>query len=111
MGGSMMIFGDAVRLRIFLSNDDTDGRQPLYETILIAARHARLAGAIVLRGVSGYGRSEHIHGVFHGFAFDLPVVVEIVDTEARINDWLPTLEGLLRGGLVTIENVQTLEKS
>jgi len=111
MEGSMMIFGDAVLLRIFLSNDDTEGRQPLYEAIVIAARRAGLTGATVLRGISGYGRSAHIHEVFHGFAFDLPVVVEIVDTEARINDWLPTLEGLLRGGLVTIESVRTLQKA
>ena len=107
----MLISGDATLLRIFLSNDDTDETRPLYEAILAAARDAHLAGAIVWRGIAGYGRSMHIHEVLHGFSYDLPVVVEIIDSDEKINAWLPTLEGPLGGGLVTVEKVHTLHKA
>lgn len=107
----MPILDDATRLRIFISEDDTHEGRPLYEVILAAAREARLAGAIVLRGIAGFGRSAHIHEVFRGFSYDLPIVVEMVDTDERINAWLPILDGLLSGGLVTVEKVSTLHRT
>jgi uncharacterized protein len=105
----MLVPGGATRLRVFIGDNDTYADQPLYDAILEAARAAHLAGVTVLRGIAGYGRSAHRHGVFRGFANDLPIVVEIVDNEAKINSWLPTLRNLLRGGLITVENLQVLE--
>ncbi len=104
----MLVPGDARLLRVFIGDDDIYDDQPLYEIILDAARAAHLAGVTVLRGIAGYGRSAHRHEIFRGFSNDLPIVVEIIDSEENINAWLPTLESLLRGGLVTVENVKIL---
>jgi uncharacterized protein len=100
---------DATRMRIFIGNDDTYDDRPLYDAMLAAARDAHITGVTVLRGIAGYGRFALVHDVYRGFSRDLPVVVEIVDTPARIDAWLPALQSLLTGGLVTIENVRILE--
>jgi uncharacterized protein len=100
---------DATLMRIFIGNDDTYEDRPLYDAILAAARDVQMAGVTVSRGIAGYGRSALLHDVFRGFSRDLPVVVEIVDTPEKIDAWLPVIQGLLSGGLVTIENVQVLE--
>jgi PII-like signaling protein len=106
----MSSFVDATLLRIFIGDDDTYQERPLYEAILAAARDAGLAGATILRGLAGYGRAALIHGTFRGFSRDLPIVVEIIDSETTIVAWLPTLEALLRGGgLVTLEQIRILQ--
>jgi len=105
----MLVPGEATRLRVLIGEDDTFDERPLYEAILEAARAAQLAGVTVLRGIAGFGRSAQRHGTYRGFQDDLPIVVEIIDNEAKINAWLPTLERLLRGGLVTLENVRILQ--
>jgi PII-like signaling protein len=102
-------FADTTLLRIFVGDDDTYEDQPLYEAILGAARDAHLAGVTISRGIAGYGRSAHLHEVFRGFSDDLPIVIEIIDSEEKINSWLPLVESLLRGGLVTMENVRVLQ--
>lgn len=61
------------------------------------------------RGIAGYGRSTHIHEIFGLLAYDLPITVEIIDTDDKIDAWLPVLEGMRQGALVTRESVQVLQ--
>ncbi|HTW53978.1 MAG TPA: DUF190 domain-containing protein [Bradyrhizobium sp.] len=103
-----MPWTEAISLRILISEDDSHDERPLHEAILKAAREAGLAGGKVIRGVAGYGRSRHIHESWRGFSYDLPVVVEIIDSEEKINAFLPTLQRLRQGALVTRQRVETL---
>jgi uncharacterized protein len=106
----MQVPSDAVLLRIFFGESDRFGRQPLYEAIVLKARELRLAGATVLRGPMGFGHSSRIHTAkILRLSFDLPIVVEIVDTEQKILDFLPVLDSMIESGLVTLEKVQILQ--
>ncbi len=104
-----MVPNDAKLLRIFVGeNDKVDGR-PLYEAIILRAREAHLAGATVLRGPMGFGHSCLLHTTkILRLADNLPVVIEIVDSEAKIDAFLPTLDAMMTGGLITLEKVQVL---
>ena len=105
----MQIPRDAMLLRIFLGEDDKAGHQPLYEAIVLKAREKQLAGATVLRGPMGFGQSSHLHTAkILRLSEDLPVIVEIVDSEDKINAFLPQLERMMGSGLVTLEKVQVL---
>jgi uncharacterized protein len=105
----MQVPQTATLLRIFLGQDDRHEHQPLYEAIVMKARELRLAGATVLRGPMGYGHSSRIHTTkVLRLSQDLPVVVEIVDSEEKIAAFLPVLEGMMEAGLVTLEKVQVL---
>jgi len=96
-------------LRIFLSEADHYRGQPLYQAIVLAARERGLAGATVLRGVLGYGAHSHLHtSKVLALSEDLPLVVEIVDREERLQAFLPWLEAAVGEGLVTLEKVQIL---
>lgn len=98
---------DATLLRIFLGESDRHGGQPAYEAIVLAARRYGLAGATVLRGPMGFGASSHLHTAkILRLSADLPMVIEIVDSEAKINGFLPQLDGLMGSGLVTMEKVR-----
>jgi PII-like signaling protein len=109
MGVTMKIPRDAVLLRIFFGEDDKVGRQPLYEAIVLKAREMHLAGATVLRGPVGFGRSSRLHTTkVLRLSEDLPIIIEIVDAEAKINAFLPELEKFMGSGLVTLENVKVL---
>ncbi len=100
---------DALLLRIFVGEDDRFGGRPLYEAIVLRARELRMAGATVLRGPMGFGRSSRLHTAkILRLSEDLPVVVEIVDREDRINALLPVLDGMMTSGLITLERVQVL---
>lgn len=106
----MQIPREAVLLRIFFGEDDKFGRLPLHEAIVVKAREMNLGGATVLRGQAGYGHSSVIHTAkILRLSGDLPVVVEIVDSEPKINEFLPVLEEMMSTGLVTIEKVQVLQ--
>ncbi|HEX3944028.1 MAG TPA: DUF190 domain-containing protein [Rhizomicrobium sp.] len=106
----MQIPRDSILLRIFFGEDDKHERLPLYEAIVLKAREMQLAGATVLRGQAGYGHSSVIHTAkILRLSGDLPIVVEIVDSEQKINDFLPVLEEMMSTGLVTIEKVQVLQ--
>ena len=105
----MASWTEATSLQILISDDDVHEGRPLYEAIVQAAREAHLAGAKVTRGVTGFGRSGHIHETWRGFSYDLPVVVEIIDTDAKIEAFLPTIDRLRRGALVTRHRLQVLE--
>jgi PII-like signaling protein len=102
---------DAMLLRIFIGEDDKsrDGR-PLYEAIVLKARDVHLAGATVLRGPMGYGHTSRLHtSKILRLSEDLPLVIEIVDTEEKIKEFLPVLDAMMPSGLVTLEKVQVLQ--
>jgi PII-like signaling protein len=109
MGVTMQIPRDAVLLRIFIGEDDKAGRLPLYEAIVLKAREMHLAGATVLRGPIGFGRSSRLHTTkVLRLSEDLPIIIEIVDAEEKIDAFLPDLEKLMGSGLVTLEKVKVL---
>lgn len=105
----MQIPRDAVLLRIFIGEDDKAGHKPLYEAIVLKAREMQLAGATVIRGPMGFGRSSRLHtSKILRLSEDLPLIIEIVDAQPKIDAFLPELEKLMGSGLVTIENVKVL---
>ena len=106
----MMIPRDAVLLRIFIGESDRHGHRPLYEAIVTKAREMHLAGATVLRGPMGFGHSSRLHTAkILRLSEDLPLVIEIVDSEAKVQAFLPTLETMMTAsGLVTLEKVQVI---
>lgn len=100
----------AVLLRIFIGESDECEGRPLYEAIVLKAREMHLAGATVLRGPMGFGASSHLHTTkILRLSEDLPLVIEIADAEDKINAFLPTLDGMMSSGLVTLEKVQVLQ--
>lgn len=105
----MQLPRDAVLLRIFVGEDDRADGLPLYEAIVLKARERQLAGATVLRGPMGFGRSSRLHTAkILRLSEDLPFIVEIVDTEERIDAFLPDLERIMGSGLVTLEKVRVI---
>jgi PII-like signaling protein len=99
----------ALLLRIFIGEDDKDGGRPLYESIMLKAREMHLAGATVLRGPMGYGHSSRIHAAKTlRLSQELPLVIEIVDGEEKINAFLSVLADVMTSGLVTLEKIQVL---
>src|SRR5271170_949541 len=95
---------DAMLLRVFHGENDRHNGKPLYEAIVMEARRRQMAGATVLRGPMGYGHSTRVHrSSFLEISEDLPLVIEIVDTLEKINDFLPVLDGMMKSGLVTLE--------
>jgi uncharacterized protein len=101
---------DVVLLRIFTSVDDRYELTPLYIAIVQKARETSMAGATVLRGPLGYGHSTRLHkGHLFPRTQDLPVVVEIVDSEEKIDAFLPVLDGMMESGLVTLEKAKVLQ--
>jgi len=105
----MHIPHEAVLLRIFIGESDRWEHKPLYEAIVLKARELHLAGATVLRGPMGFGKSSHLHTAkILRLSMDLPLVIEIVDSEEKINAFLPTLDSMIGGGLVTLEKVKVI---
>jgi PII-like signaling protein len=106
----MQVPHDAVLLRVFFGEDDKFGRMPLYEAIVLKAREMHLAGATVLRGPMGFGHSSRIHTTkILRLSEDLPIVIEIVDSDDKINAFLPALDVMIGSGLVTLEKVKVLQ--
>jgi len=100
---------DAVLLRIFIGESDRYQHQPLYQAIVLKARELGLAGATVLRGPMGFGKSSHLHTAkILRLSMDLPMVIEIVDSDKKINVFLPALDEMMGGGLVTLEKVKVV---
>jgi hypothetical protein len=101
---------DAMLLRIFIGESDRWQHKPLYEAIVLAAREMHLAGATVLRGPMGFGKTSRLHTAkILRLSMDLPLVIEIVDSEENINAFLPTLDKMMTGGLVTLEKVKVID--
>jgi len=113
----MKLQGEGKLIRIFLGESDKVSHQPLYEVIVRSARENGLAGATVLRGVEGYGAdSRVIHTAkILRLSEDLPIVVEIVDTEEQIKSFLPIVEGLIEeakcGAMITLEKAEVVRYS
>ena len=106
----MQIPKQALLLRIFIGEDDKFGASPLHEAIVLKARELHLAGATVLRGPMGFGASSRLHTTkILRLSEDLPLVIEIVDSEDKINSFLPTLDHMMTSGLITLEKVQVLQ--
>lgn len=94
-------------LRIFIGEADRFDGKPLYEAIVQLARKKQIAGATVLRGVMGFGAHSRMHTAkVLRLSEDLPLIIEIVDTPERVQSLLPELDGMVKGGLVTIESVK-----
>ncbi len=105
----MQIPEDAMLLRIFIGESDRWQHRPLYEAIVLKARELHLAGATVLRGPMGFGKSSRLHTAkILRLSMDLPLVIEIVDSEASIKAFLPALDEMIGGGLVTLEKVKVI---
>jgi PII-like signaling protein len=105
----MQIPQDAMLLRIFIGESDRWHHQPLYEAIVLKARESHLAGATVLRGPMGFGKSSRVHtSKILRLSMDLPLVIEIIDSEEKIRAFLPILDEMISGGLVTLEKVQVI---
>lgn len=97
-------------LRIFIGESDRWHHQPLYEAIVLKARELGLAGATVLRGSMGFGANSHLHTAkILRLSMDLPIVIEIVDSEDKIKLLLPHIDQMVLEGLVTLETVQVLK--
>lgn len=105
----MQLPKDAVLLRIFVGEKDRWGHKPLYEAIVLKARESRMAGATVLRGPLGFGKASRLHTAkILRLSTDLPLIIEIVDSEEKVNAFLPALDAMMGGGLVTMEKVKVL---
>jgi PII-like signaling protein len=101
---------EATLLRIFLGESDRWHHQPLYEAIVLKAREMHLAGATVLRGPMGFGKSSRLHTAkILRLSLDLPLVIEIVDSEEKILRFLPLIDEMMTGGLITLEKVQAVD--
>jgi PII-like signaling protein len=105
----MQLPKDAMLLRVFVGEDERYHSHPLYESIVLKARELHLAGATVLRGPMGFGHSSRLHTTtILRLSEDLPIVIEIVDSDQKITAFLPILDEMIGSGLVTLEKVQVL---
>lgn len=105
----MKIPSEGQLLRVFIGEADKWQGRPLHEAIVLEARRQGLAGATALKGFLGFGCKSRLHTAkLLRLSEDLPVIVEIVDSEEKIRRFLPVLDGMVREGLVTLEKVQVL---
>jgi uncharacterized protein len=106
----MRIPKEAMLLRIFIGESDRYQGMPLYKALVMKAHAMHLAGATVLRGPLGFGRSSRLHSAeVLRLSEDLPMVVELVDSQAKIDEFVASLDGMNCTGLVTLEKVQVLQ--
>lgn len=107
--GSTPLPTEATLLRIFIGDTDRYGHEPLYEAIVMKARELHLAGATVLKSPMGFGQTSRMHTAkILQLSTDLPLVIEIVDETEKIRAFLPVLDEMMDGGLVTLEKVQVI---
>src|SRR5512141_2470368 len=105
----MQVPRDATLLRIFIGEDDKADGKPLYEAIVLKAREQHLAGATVLRGPMGFGHSSRLHTTkILRLSQDLPLVIEIVDSPEKINEFVDAIEPMMGSALVTTEKVKVI---
>ncbi len=106
----MKLEGEGTLLRIYIGELDKSHHAPLYEAIVLKAREMGLAGATVLRGPMGFGAHSRLHTAkILRLSEDLPVLIEIVDKEDKINAFLPELDKMMKDGLVTLEKVRVIK--
>lgn len=99
---------DATLLRIFVGNDDAFDEKPLYDQIVLKARDMAMAGATVTRGILAYGPASQELQIRLRFSEDLPVVIDIVDTDEKIKAFLPIVEAMMDSGLVITQKVSVV---
>lgn len=100
----------AKRLRIYLCEQDRFGGKSIYQQIVHEAKRLNLAGATVFRGVMGYGRNSRIHTAkIVDLSCDLPIVIEIIDSQEYVNKLLPYLDEHMKEGIITIEDVEIIK--
>jgi PII-like signaling protein len=105
----MKLPGEGLLLRIYIGETDTYKGKSLYEVIVLKARELNLAGATVFRGIMGYGAASRIHSIkLLRLSEDLPVMIEIVDSEENINKIIPFLDKTVKEGLITMEKVKII---
>lgn len=103
------IEGEQVLMRVFIGESDTHNGRPLYLTLLELFKSRGLAGATVLRGIGGFGARSHIHTThLLRLSQDLPVVIEVVDSQEHLDGVLPEVEKLMGDGLITMEKVRVI---
>lgn len=101
--------GERVLMRIHIGERDHFGGKPLYEAIVLLLRERQFAGATVTRAIMGFGATARIHtDKVLRLSVDLPIVVECVDSEEKIEAILPALDGMIGGGLITLEKVRVI---
>jgi hypothetical protein len=109
MGVTMPLSREAVLLRIFIGEDDKAGHRPLYEALVLKAREMGLAGATVLRGPMGFGHSSRLHTTkILRLSQDLPLVIEIVDSDTKTDEFVAAIESMMGSALVTTEKVKVI---
>ncbi len=100
---------DGKILKIYIGESDRWEHKPLYEAIVEKAKETGMAGATVFRGPMGFGATSHLHTAkILRLSMDLPFVIEIVDTAEKVEKFLPILDVMIKGGLVTIEDVKVI---
>jgi PII-like signaling protein len=103
----MTLSGEGKLLRIFIGESDHWHHKPLYEEIVRLARARGLAGATVIRGIEGFGRSSHVHSArILRLSEDLPLIIEIVDVADKIDAFMQEIDPMIVGGMVTLERVE-----
>jgi PII-like signaling protein len=101
--------GPGKLLRVFVGESDRHGAQPLYTAIVEAARRQGLSGATVFKGIEGFGGHSIVHAArVFDLSSDLPVLIEIVDTEENVRAFIPLLDEMVHEGLVTLESVDVI---
>jgi PII-like signaling protein len=105
----MHIDGPALLLRIYIGEADHEGGKPLFQVIVERLRERGVAGATVLRGIEGFGATSHLHTTrILRLSEDLPLVIEVVDAEARVRALLPELDALVGDGLITVQPIEVI---
>jgi len=105
----MKISEEGQLLRIFIGESDKWEGKPLYEALVLKAREMGLAGATMLRGLMGYGAASRVHTAkILRLSEDLPIIVEMVDSQEKIASFLPVIDEMIQEGLVTLERVQVI---
>ncbi len=100
---------ESALLRIFIGESEKFEGKPAYEAIVLKARELNMAGATVIRGIMGFGKTSRIHTAkVLEMSGDLPLIVEIVDTEDKLNNLIPVIEKMHKGGMVTLEKVRVI---
>lgn len=104
------ITGAAKRLRIYIGETDLWNGQPLYDALVRKAKELDMAGATVFRGLEGYGANSRIHTArILDLSADLPILVEVIDSEEYVAKFLPVLDEMVREGLVTIDDIEIIK--
>ena len=103
----MVLPQEGCLLRLFLGEDDKHDGKPLYEWLVLKARERGLAGATVVRGLMGYGAHSRLHTFkIERLSLDLPIIVEIVDTRAKLEAFLAEIDEIVHEGLATLEKAE-----